>query len=540
MSGLPDSNLRELLMQLAAELTRAAEAVSRGNLFGKGPLKQSRGLYYAPSVIQTIEEGRKRIRYGAGSWSPEETYDENSVERFFQMFLDSSGIYPTALRALSSIVHQAETEQLAPGLYLTMFCHVLLERILKNESFRRISVESLITGFLKDVEDNGIMSSISLGIEGLELAEGEGVIYSDHETVLIRQPLPSDLDGRVLVAPRWDGDWDLTTIPSLPLPTSVIDVKTNSIRITPIEIGLIDLTLRSRIRIIGWLLDNTRIRINQARCILGLFQAKALPRFLYVDCMIFLKSFSEKVPVFKMRTTWEKPSGKNYENFVLDESKLLKLKEFWRKMVEVNCLHRVYSRFEKQGIGAGEPTPLEVAYVRYLAITSSTEPTNERMHDVVEALEALFTPSIPDSQIRIGKVFIPRVSKLMNMFDDPNYYQRSSMLEDAFKIRSEFSHSGAGWEEHYLNAPDYSEHFENDLQDFREREYRKSLLEVCLNYLRVAIIARIVAGLGDHEFVTALGSPGGIADLRLRLKGVNRLLLADPIPKIRRIKADSE
>jgi len=274
--------------------------------------------------------------------------------------------------------------------------------------------------------------------------------------------------------------------------------------------------------IIEWFVQALRLRINEIGTILNLFQSKTAISIPYVELAFFTEEASGD-PLYTLRIPREKSTFAR-DPFSITNANNENLRSFWKKMREVKILDKAYY-IDEHWPHHRSYNPTQLAFHNYCEILASNDDHVDKIHDSIESIEGLFTP-----ERFATKLFIQRVTNVIRLLQiDPN--NTRSHLEQAWQVRSEYSHHGKGWEEQSGANP--NEETQETQESVRraavKQGHLQNLSRLTLNYLRICLIARFVAGMADKEFIEFVDRQDGWNELKTRLEDVRFLASGDSL-----------
>ena len=462
-----------------------------------------------------------------GEYARTVRYDDEFLNEFIERFADSSESYKTALSRISDKSSPYFVgESLLGSLYLMLFCRKVASDFLLNEALTDDEIKSFVGAFTRDLEGKTLRISAKTGVRGIVATE-EILTQNQYVDAVIRPPKLDDLPSEVAVPDRWEGKMDVRNYPHIPAFCSVIEVFPREFTV---DMGLGGLVMMPKMFDSNLLFDRfigaVYPELTKLTWLLMLFQSEHAPQFRSASMCFYLKYLSV-APVYEKSI----PVSENqYEiqPFALTSDNKGSLMMFWERMIGSDFIERIFGKREASvSVIQHRPKPLEIAIKRYIHILSEFEESKVRIHDALEAIEGFFTPedaSSPKDFAKYRKIFIRRVTALIGLFKDLDPNDTNWALRMGFKIRSDYSHRASGWEEG-------DQPVEEDEVEARrkasEREFQNGLSELLLNYLRICIVARILAGGTDREFIRLLDSRP--YELKRLLAGLDHLVESDPL-----------
>ena len=519
------------VQDLASELLEAIrmDIAERDPIFHRGHLKKENVILckVRPTLIGSGEG--ISLSGDVGERVRAMRYDDEFLNRFVEYFTDSSKSFKSALDQLSQKSSPYFVgEPLLGSLYLTLFCRKVASDFLLKEELVEGQVKSLVDGFIRDLEGKTLAISAKVGVRGIVATE-EISIQSQFADAVIRPPRLDDLPSEIVIPDRWEGETDFRNHPSIPSFCSVIEVFPRELKVVTHPGGIIMMPkMYDNNQIFDWFIGAVYPEFYRLTWLLILFQSKYAPQFRSANVRFYLKNLST-IPAYEKSL----PVAENQveiQPFPLTPTNKGNLLMFWDQMRKVNFTERIYGKPDtKESLPEHRPRPLEIAFKRYMHILSEFEESKVRIHDTLEAMEGFFTPEeafMPVDFTKYRKIFIPRVSSMIGLFEDLDPNDTNWTLSVGFKIRSDYSHRASGWEEN-------DEQAEGDEIELRrkssELEFQNGLSLLLLNYLRICLVARVLAGLPDREFVHSLDTEKGRGELKRLLAGLDHLVKSDPL-----------
>ena len=475
-------------------------------------------LYYKPG-LQTVGQGHeKRVQTSGGEFAAELGYNGEKVEDVLQGFLRSSSLFQEARELLARTLGGVDSHTWEADLYITLFCnHLWTTGILDA------GPKASTTNFIASIQNRNYLTTIRVALDGISSSSEELLLDQDDvERTSLRQPRTDDFPRKALVAERWDSKFDPASqaVPSFSHYSSSILIESRQIRIVPLEIPV---RFYSRLWIVEWLVQAIRLRVNELRTILDLFQSKTRVVIPYIELKFFMKENSSGDALYTLRIPWEK-TGFWRDPFVITDNNKESLQSFWKRMRQINILQRAH-HLDDYMPHRRSYSPTQLAFHDYYAILSSSDDSVDRIHDAIEAIEGLFTP-----EKFATKLFIRRVTDLIELLgiDPNNTYRR---LSEAWQVRSEYSHHGKGWDEqqHLDIDEDTREGQESIRHVVDDQNHLQDLAKLILNYLRICILARFEAALDEREFISLLETDQGKQRLKVTLNSLPLLVSGDPL-----------
>jgi hypothetical protein len=506
--------LVERVLTLHDSLVRLVEAI-RTRLDTELRERTGADAFFSPPVIHRLRvavfsvSSYEEINCGDAvvprvGWSAREgyVYGEEGVERFVGM-MQNTAEFEAALGRFGSGVGE-ERDRGTFLLYLTCFVYFVTKALLED---RRAPAGALVDAFLKDVEGDHIRATFRLGLAGVSI-KGDPVEISTGVT--LRRLGRSDYHGgfEVLV----DQSIHRATFPSEYTASSFLEI---SVRPGPRMDGLyqlrgfIDVRLSVSIREFDLLIQQLMATAGVWRGTLDLVQSDSDPKTRVAQIEVHLPTLSPDRPVYRWEQRYQtfEPLGtflvsKDAAGFV----------DLSRSLVERGYYDLVYAR-------DGRDTPLSLAHSRYVEILHSREVPEKTIGREVEALEAFFTPEPAAS-----KVFIERVAHLMSIIaKDEN--DTENLLQNAYRVRSSYTHKGVGWEKFVPIAATTKE------AGYAWDHYKGKLARILLTYLRLSVVSRILTRLDDMASMDLLRESARTSVPDPSLAGQSELL-ACKIPKV--------
>lgn len=485
-------------------------------------LKSSAGLYYRPRPYFFGEGSERRVYDHGGEFLPETNYSRKGMDEFLQRLVVVSTAFRKAEECFGNQLGGSADDGYAAELYLLMFCYHLLT------SEEKTPIDSILDGFLDSLSKREFKLQFRIGIDGISIVEKElALSLTQNERVIIRQAGLDDLSIPVLVKEPWKAGTELEGIyaPSFPPLSSVIVLEIKNPTFTPIDLGWLEIRFRSAIRTLDWLLDAIRIRINEMNAIFTTFQSKTAPRYPYIGFQFYAGGFSVNQPIYERRLTWQSSSNLT-SSFELTASNQSTFQTFWKTMTERRILDKIYGRSTSPWEQTSSPT--KEAFIQYHDILTSKLDVGEATRNAVIALESLYAYK------KGSKLFIQLFQELLKLtgIRDPN--NTKECLDRAWRIRSEQVHRGSGWDPRPNINLDSDSPGERDRQDeVAINQYREGQIShLVLNYLRISLVARIIANCDDTQFLSYMQTTDGRTWLASELKQLSELVSGDPLPDL--------
>lgn len=467
----------------------------------KGILKRSLCLFYNPQItIQGIGVERKAYHQN-GEWFSKKCCEKKQIDRFLETMIIGSTPFQEALEGLKGLFQDIQTEPYAPEVYLTLFSYKLLTELLNEQSDNQL--DGLCQRFLQDLESRNLLISGAIGIDGIGITERE-VVLADFGVCryLLRQVEREDFEKPILVKAGWDGDPNEVNRPEIQIPASFLVFEDRHTRLISLGDGMFRWSLHVQNRILGYLIEHIRVQLKRGLTILTLFQSKAMPRMRSLGCEFYLDDVSSQEPIYTFGRALERGPEVPTDPFFVSRQNAMQLANLWHKLMRARHWERIFeSSLASPDEEARLSRPAAFAFSKYLAIIPCDMNVEERIFTAVSALEALFTPK---QYRKKSKIFMPRLAKLLRLYHlDPN--DTLDILGDAWKVRSKYVHRGAGWDDRYSSDRKWRKLSEDERLQLAVAEDRcRDVAQVVLDYLRIAIVARITVEEDDREFLRLL------------------------------------
>ena len=523
--------MADFVRDLATDLLNAikVDMAKRDPIFHRGHLKKE-SIILCKVRPTLMGSGAEISLFGdVGERVRAVRYDDEFLNEFIEFFTDTSKSFKAALEQVSQKSSPYFVgEPLLGSLYLTLFCRKVASDYLANEELTEGQVKELVGGFTRDLEGKTLGISAKVGVKGVVATE-EISIRSQFADAIIRPPKLDDLPSEIVVPDRWEGEMDIRNHPSIPTFCSVIEVFPREMKVVTHPGGIIMMPkMYDSNQVFDWFIGAVYPEFYKLTWLLILFQSKYSLQFRSANVRFYLKNLSAG-PAYEKSI----PVAENQvetQSFPLTPANKGNLLMFWDQMRRANFTDRIYGRSDtKESLPEHHPRPLEIAFKRYMHILSVFEEPKVRIHDTLEAIEGFFTPEeafTRDDFEKYRKIFIPRVSSLVGLFEDLDPNDTNWTLNMGFRIRSDYSHRSSGWEE----TDELAEESEIELRrKHSELEFQNGLSQLLLNYLRICLVSRVLAGVPDREFVHLLDTEKGRGELKRLLAGLDHLVRSDPL-----------
>ena len=392
-----------------------------------------------------------------------------------------------------------KTQRLVVELYLLPFCELLIEQYLKKDSLEKEQLESIVDRFIQDL-NQGIKIILQVGLDGLMIAEDITLKPNDSEEILIRKPRLEDYSKPIMAIENWDGDYDNKGNISIPTVSSIIELEFKKVRFVETGNFLIDPRIYDSNRTVDLLVNGALPKAYELFNMLTLFQSTASPHFQSINFSLILRNLVDDGGKYEVNIRTNPTSVTNRPQFILTKEHEDKLKVFWTRMSKAGLQDRLYGSIEEYARTIQHiAKPTEIAFNRYLKILDSWEDYEVRIHETIETLEGYFAPEKHTTKDFIRKVvdFI----ELLSLDAD----ETKEILRQGYRIRSDYTHHGPGWAKEELTVDSKSPVDEmRIIRHSLEQRRRTNVAKLTLNYLRISIVARVLSGISDVEFVEML------------------------------------
>lgn len=471
-----------------------------------------------------------------GSWQRGINYDDESVAELLQG-LHRLKTYKKAEQIASDYLDAQGERDIFARLYLTLFAYECITRYVKNGmKLEEKQIDEMATSFEKDLNEKSMWIKTTIGMK--DICATEEIVSQDPLEILkIRPVKKEDIPQVIAVRDNGMGDLDRTNRPYLPDLTGILEIYLNQFTVRRDDMGFIYVKQWDSNTVFDLVLSGINIETNRTLDLFYLFQAKQIPKMKTWKVFFYLNNLSNN-PIYEKEIPLSRSTDIELRPFLFKKEFEIPFENFCKKMHSVDFIERIfhYSDDPKHSLSHVEQ-PLEIAYKRYLKLMSYTSNVKQKIHDTVEALEAFFTPEQPKTKeefLKFNKIFIKRISKLMQILGklDPNPTEK--VLRFAFKIRSEHSHRGQGWDIDEVDAD--SEDLEIDIEEVFDNESRKydydnlnKLSDNLMNYLKISIICRILGGIPDKDFIDLLDSKKGEGYLKNLFSDLFDILSCDQL-----------
>ncbi len=463
-------------------------------------LKLTRVVVYSlkekPSGLLNI---RNDFRYEI-----KEVFEQHSIDRFVEVFTHSPE-FKDCITALAAYFARDDFNRFPHHMYLTVFCHRLVSDMLSNylKSSANLTddeIDTRITRFLKDVEEKTFALVIRLGLFGIEVS-GAFNLSLENKQITLRKHDRSDVRSHTVRMYYGDIVDDVFRIPEIVVPTSVLEIKYRGLALHD-SFSINPIKFYHTISIIDTIYAIVRGDLNTANVILNLFQSQVHSKWTHIDFDVYLKNMVPGGPAFTFRRTFTAQQPSN--SFIIDSSNSGRLQMFWEKMIQADFWDRILSPISRDDKSPRYSGPTSYAFYKYNSILENWKRDDSVIYDIVHTLESLYTPQVRNRLLnaRMRKLFMLIGLKL-----------DESALDRAYKIRSEYSHYGPGWDDKY----DY---------------WKEDLVKLLLFYLKVSVICRLLLfNWQDKEFLKMIDTEYRNNEVKKVFAGLKHIVISEKVPK---------
>jgi hypothetical protein len=303
-------------------------------------------------------------------------------------------------------------------------------------------IDDTITILTKGLRDEPLQYAVTAGLLGLQI--GLETIQAD-SGVFLRQPTVEDFEKDVLPF----GTTGFS--PMLPYPTTILHIEIQARHARELQ-----------------------TRVEHAIAMLRLFRVGSVyaPSYRFSSESI-TDPFGRSGMSSGLATT-------PLENYIIRRDELSEVKDFWQSFATI-----IPPSFYE--LNAADVDHVTIAYRRYVDALMQNGLIERRIANAVMGLEALLLIGAEQELVyRLSN----RLSKLLSMLGYDQYKVRQT-IRDTYRVRSLFVHGSQ------LSYKD-NKRLANKYKNVRE------LLWTVLNYLRVSIVAMILARMGKDEFIDRL------------------------------------
>lgn len=513
----------------------------RDNFLHRGTVKKFDSLICKTRTYMLNVWDCQKTHSDIGEWQKVVSYDDDSIADLLEG-IHICASYKNAEKVTSDYLDAHGNEDILSRLYLTLFGFKCISTFVSNGmKIDEQEIENMVNLFEKDLDERALGIKTTLGLQGI-CSEDEITSKDKTETLVIRPAKIEDISDKIVVRNNGLDELDITNRPYLPDLTGILEIYLNGYSVRRDDLGFMYVK--------RWGVSNTafdlflsgvNLETDRALDLFYLFQSKQIPILRTWKVSFHLKNLSNTA-IYEKDVQINKKSIPEVQPFKYLKDFGIPFQNFCNRMRNIDFIDRIfqYSKDPKDGFHHVEK-PLEIAYKRYLKLMGQHADIKQKIHDTVETLEAFFTPEKPKTReefLKYNKIFIKRIHKLIGIFNglDPNSTKR--VLDFGFKIRSEISHRGQGWDEDYADANSegtkHEEFSEEDLKPNRYEYYNLQRLSGnLLNYLRIGIICRIVAGMPDRDFIDMLDTDSGRVHLKDLFSGLFEILSVDQMSLVK-------
>lgn len=504
----------------------------RDDFFHRGTVKIQKGIACNIRKNLTKMEEFTDLHADVESYQQSISYDDESICDLLVQ-IERLNSYESVANHTSQCLKFSEGGDFFTKLYLTLFSFELIRRFIKMGTINDSELKKLSVLFQNDIENKSLIIKTTIGMRGIFAVDD--IVFTDpFNRIIIRRAKESDVPDTIFVNENGLGRLDNTNSPYLPDITTILEITHLRSIIYRQDLSfryikqwdfntIIDLTIDSMVR-----------ETSKVIALLQLFQSKQRILTKTWKVSYHLKNLSD-FPIYEKQVPFKRNFEIESEKYILRNKNSLAIERFFNWMRTVDFIERIhhYSNDPKFGFDHIE-RPLEIAYKRYLNILSNLKDPDECIHDTIEALEGFFTPEKPKTKkefLKYRKIFITRIDSLIEVFGDLDPNSTTEILSMGFNVRSDMSHRGKGWDE-VLKKHENTDEFENRSIQVQSNKLdnvsKKELSSILLSYLRICIVARILSGIEDRDFIDLLNSKKGLQHLESVPLGLSEILLADP------------
>lgn len=505
------------------------ELAERSDDFDIRMLKTEKVILCSPRVRIIRDRETARLSGHIGEYKRATIYDEEFLNRFLGAFVNTSKFYRSASKQIAEeFLGGDAAANLFAELYITLLCRKIAVDLLTKGDLKEEEVADSVRQFAIDTREGGLRVSIVIGSSGVAIAE-KVVLKSNKLDVVIRPPELTDIPSQIIVPDRWEVEIDPRNYPKVPNFCSVIEVYPHSLTIEPLRNSFLHVQMYDSNHVFDKFVGALYAELYDIHDFLILFQSKNVPLFETTKILFSLKNLSSR-PIYE-KTVPVKESGFVINDpFVIIPETYESLRKWWDRLHSLSFRDRIYGTAARSEIGMKRfERPLEVAFTRYNNILFENKEVKVKIHDIVEAIEGFHTPEKVSNYTnyrKYRKIFIDRVSNLVQIAKIDGHDNSIWILNEGFRIRSEYSHRASGWDDEDLEKDDTNQQLRRS-----DTKFLRDLSSTLLNYLRLSIVARIIAGKTDREFIRLLDSRDR-NEIAVLLQDLNDLIIADPLPSI--------
>lgn len=423
-------NLVSVLEQLAFSIKNEIEdSLSRGIIQPEEEVylrwKIDKFQYTEKGVTESAAHGEYITKK---SWFRSSIKIEKTIKKFNE--------YSSALKLLTIISGEDKADH-----YLEYFVKKLIFQCLYESSFNEADINTLITTFLKDLNEEPVKYGAKVELDGIVMQPERIDFRLSDVNIILRQTKIEDLEKEFPVYGYRQ--------PYRRTPSAILDIE-----------------------FLGRQANEIQMKVGQTVATLRLFRVGSVKDISY-------RMRSESIiDIMASGTLTAGESEQCLEQYPIKEEDTQRLKRFWQAMMKT--LPRSFYDF-----GETKLDYVTIAYKRYCDALVQNGVLERRIANSVMGLESLFLKG-GETQELIYRLSI-RIAKMFGLLDYDSYKVKET-IKDAYKIRSLFVHGG---------------HLSHKEKRKLESEYGdiRTFLLLILDYLRISIIIMIFDKKEKDEFI---------------------------------------